>query len=58
MDNINELDKLFREAQRRLKPESHRNHRKWLAYCLGVMSAKMDKTDFEAMREGIKKYEV
>ena len=51
---MEELYKLFEEAQRRVKPE---NYRKFLAYCLGVMSNKMDKTDFETMREGIKKYE-
>jgi len=52
-DSLAELYKLFEEAKRRIKPE---NHKKWLAYCLGMMSGKMDKADFETMRDGIKKY--
>jgi hypothetical protein len=50
---LDELDKLFHEAQEEVKPEYYK---KWLAYCLGVMTSKMDETDIETMREGIKKY--
>jgi len=53
-DSLAELCKVFKEAKVRLKPE---NHKKWLAYCLGIMSSKMDKKDIETMIEGIKKYE-
>ena len=49
-----ELHKLFNEANVRIVPK---NYRWWLAYCLGVMSSKMDKTDLETMREAIKRYE-
>jgi len=51
---MDKLQELFNEANVRIVPK---NYRRWLAYCLGVMSGKMDKTDFETMREGIKKYE-
>jgi len=49
-----ELEKLFKDANARIQPKYYM---KWLAYCLGVMSSKMDKLDFETMREAIKKYE-
>ena len=50
---LDELNKLFHEAEVKIKPEYYK---KWLGYCLGVMVSKMDKTDIETMREGIKRY--
>ncbi len=54
IDKMDKLYDLFKEAQKRIKPE---NYKRWLAYCLGVMSGKMDRLDFDTMQEGIKKYE-